>query len=239
MKKAIIVGASSGIGNELSKILSERGVTVGLVARRIEALEALRDQLPNEALVKQIDVAKPELAMSTLSELISEMGRVDLIVLSSGIGEVNKELDWSLENECVNTNVVGFTAIANVAIKHFLEQRSGHFVGISSIAAIRGGKHAPAYNASKSFQSNYMQGLRQKVTASAYPITITDIKPGFVDTKMAKGDGLFWVAPVDKAAEQIVQAIDKKKSYAYVSRRWRLIAWVLKILPEAIYNRLG
>lgn len=238
MKKAIIIGASSGIGKGLAKALSERGLTLGLAARRRHALEALRDELPNESVVKEIDIAKPELAMVALSELIDVMGGVDLIVLSSGIGEANAPLDWDLENDCVATNVIGFTAIANVAIKHFLEQKSGHLVGISSIAALRGSKHAPAYNASKAFQSIYMQGLRQKVTVPGCSITVTDIKPGFVDTKMAKSDDLFWVAPVDKAAEQIIRAIDKKKSYAYITKRWRLIAWVLKAVPEVIYKRL-
>ncbi|VAX03851.1 3-oxoacyl-[acyl-carrier protein] reductase paralog [hydrothermal vent metagenome] len=238
MKKAIIIGASSGIGKELSRVLSDRGVTVGIAARRLQVLEELRDELPNAAVVKEIDVTKPESAMSALSELINEMGGVDLVVFSSGIGDINKQLSWQLESECIATNVIGFTAIANVAIKHFLDEKSGHFVGISSVAALRGGKEAPAYNASKAFVSNYMEGLRQKITESKYPITITDIKPGFVDTKMAKGEGLFWVASADKAAEQIYQAIMKKKSYTYVTKRWRLVGWLLKALPETIYNRL-
>lgn len=238
MKKAIIIGASSGIGKELSRVLSDRGVTVGIAARRLQMLEELRDELPNGAIVKVIDVTKPDSAMSALSELISEMGGVDLVVFSSGTGDINKQLNWQLENECIATNVIGFTAIANVAIKHFLDKKSGHFVGISSVAALRGGKEAPAYNASKAFLSNYMEGLRQKITESKYSITITDIKPGFVDTKMAKGEGLFWVATTDKAVGQIYQAIMKKKSYAYVTKRWRLVGWLLKALPETIYNRL-
>ncbi len=148
--------------------------------------------------------------MSAFSELIAEMGGVDLVVFSSGTGDLNKQLDWSLESESITTNVIGFTAIVNVAIKYFLKQKSGHFVGISSLAALRGGKHSPAYNASKAYISNYLEGLRQKISKFSYPITITDIKPGFVDTRMAKGDGLFWVAPAKKAAQQIYQAIVKK-----------------------------
>jgi short-subunit dehydrogenase len=238
MKKAIIIGASSGIGRELAKILTKNGFALGLAARRLQLLNELRSELPNGAAVKMINVAEPIQAMNALSELIEEIRGVDLIVFASGTGDINKELDWKLENKCIATNVLGFTAIANVAIKYFLAKKSGHFVGISSIAALRGGKEAPAYNASKAFISNYLEGVRQKIAKTKYPITITEIMPGFVDTQMAKGEGLFWVASAEKAATQIYQAIINRKTHAYVTKRWRLVAWLLKALPETVYKRL-
>jgi len=70
------------------------------------------------------------------------------------------------------------------------------------------------------------------------PITVTDIKPGFVNTAMAKGDGIFWAAPADKAALQIYNAIERKRAHAYITHRWRLIAWILKVMPNCIYERL-
>jgi len=91
------------------------------------------------------------------------MGGVDLVVISAGTGHLNDGLDWDLENEAIKTNVTGFAVMANVAMKHFVKRGSGHLVGISSIAALRGGRQAPAYNASKAFESNYLEGLRQKV----------------------------------------------------------------------------
>jgi short-subunit dehydrogenase len=238
MKKAIVVGASSGIGRVLSKILSMNQYSVGIMARRIQLLEELRNEMDTAVFVQEIDVSEPESAMETLARFIEEMGGVELIVISAGTGHLNEELNWHLENDTLNTNVTGFAAIANVAIKHFIKKGSGHLVGISSLAALRGGRSAPAYNASKAFESNYMEGLRQKVKKLALPITVTDIKPGFVNTAMAKGDGIFWAAPADKAAAQIYRAIAKKKSSMYVTRRWRLIAWLLKLMPGFIYERL-
>jgi len=237
MKKAIVVGASSGIGEELSRILSESGYVLGLAARRLELLNKLCNELPNKSFVKQIDLSNPDAAMCNLTELIDELGGVDLVVIMSGTGEVNPELQWSIESICIATNVVGFAAIANVAINYFLKNKSGHLVGISSIAAVRGARYAPAYNASKSFVSSYLEGLRQKVTNTRYPITVTDIMPGYIDTDMAKGQKLFWMASVKKAAAQIYRAIKNKKQHVYVTKRWRLIAWLLKILPARIYNR--
>lgn len=238
MKKAIIIGASSGIGRELAKILSRNKYVVGVMARRVQLLDELGKEVEGTLFVQRIDVADIESAIETLAKFIKEMGGADLIVISAGTGEINDELGWPLENEAIKTNVSGFAALVNVAMHHFMEKGTGHLVGISSIAALRGGRESPAYNASKAFESNYLEGLRQKVRKSGLPITITDIKPGFVNTAMAKGEGIFWAAEPEKAAEQIYHVIKRRKSTAYVTRRWVLIAWLIRLLPGFIYERL-
>jgi short-subunit dehydrogenase len=185
-----------------------------------------------------MDVSHPQEAISRFSELIEEMGGVDLVVISAGTGFLNPDLDWDKECETIAVNVTGFAAIANVAMHHFLQKGAGQLVNVSSLAAIRGNGSAPAYNASKAFESNYLDGLRQKIARLRLPVTITDIQPGFVDTEMAKGEGLFWVAPPEKAARQIYQAIRAKKKHAYITKRWRLVAWFFKLIPDSIYERL-
>lgn len=237
-KKAIIIGATSGIGKELAKVLAKNNYTVGLAGRRTHLLDELKEELPINSFVKYIDVAKPDEAMNQLNELIIEMEGVDLTVLSSGVGSINHDLHWSKEKETIDVNVSGFAAMANVVMHHFLSKGSGHLVGISSIAALRGDGSSPAYNASKAFISNYMQGLRKKISKLGMPIVITDIQPGFVDTALARGDGLFWVASPQKAAQQIYYAIKSKKNHAYITKRWRLIGWLMKVMPEFIYNKM-
>ena len=238
MKKAIIIGASSGIGRELAKILSSNEYVVGAMARRVQLLNELRNEVEGSLLVRKIDVTDVEPAMENLAQFIEEMGGVDLVVISAGTGDINNRLDWPLENQTIKTNVTGFAALANVAMRHFMGKGFGHLVGISSIAALRGGRESPAYNASKAFESNYLEGLRQKVRKSGLPITITDIRPGFVKTAMAKGDGIFWAAEPEKAARQIYHAIKRRKSVAYVTQRWAPVAWLMKLLPGFIYERL-
>lgn len=238
MKKAIIVGASSGIGRDLAKILAGKGYAVGLIARREALLRNIQGELPSKAYIKAIDICNRDDTQKGLTGLITEMGGVDLVIISTGIGFINPELDLDKELETVATNVQGFVTVANVAFRHFIRQGAGHLVGISSIAAIRGGAEAPAYNASKAFISNYLQGLRQKAVKSKLTITVTDIQPGFVDTDMAKGKGIFWMAPVQKAAAQIYRAIERKSPHAFVTRRWRLVAWMLKIMPDFLYHRI-
>jgi short-subunit dehydrogenase len=238
MKRAIVIGASSGIGKELAIVLSQNGLAVGLMARRIDLLQELTSNLPNRAFSRQADIADHRPAMAILENLIEEMGGVDLVVISSGAGFINPDLDWANEKETVDVNVIGFAAMANVAFRHFVKAGSGHLVGISSIAAIRGSGGAPAYAASKAFMSNYLEGLRISALRAGLPIAVTDIQPGFVDTALAQGPRLFWVASPQKAARQIYDAIQRKARHAYVTRRWSVIGWMLKVLPYFIYSKL-
>ena len=232
--KAIVVGASSGIGRELAKILAREGYQVGLVARREELLCSLQQEIKQRTFIKQVDVSNPSVAMKQVEMLIREMGGADLVVLSSGTGFINPEMDWEKDKQTIEVNVLGFCAMANVFMKYFLSQGKGHLVGISSIAGIRGGG---VYSASKAFVSNYLEGLRHRVYKENKQIVVTDIQPGYIDTVMAKGDKLFWVEPLEKASEIIYKAICKKKNHAYVSSRWRIIAWILKVMPNCIYDR--
>jgi short-subunit dehydrogenase len=236
--KAIVIGATSGIGRELAKQLAEAGYSVGITGRRTELLQTLATELPTKAVIRTMDVAKPEVAMSILEEMIAAMGAVDLIVINAGVGIVNPELDWSTEKQIIDVNVTGFVAMANIAMRYFIQQKRGHLVGISSIAALRGSRHAPAYNASKAFISSYMAGMRNKAAQLGLSIPVTDIQPGFVDTPMIAGNQTFWMASVEKAVSQIIDAIRKKRRQAYITKRWRLVAWVFQAVPGVIYDRL-
>ena len=232
-KKAIVIGASSGIGRALAKELGRHGYILGLASRRIELLRQLQKEISVPTYIKRIDVSQAEEAMALLQELIEEMKGLDLIVLNAGINTRNVNLEWSKEIETINVNISGFVACACVAVHHFLMQNSGHIVGISSIAALRGSSTSSVYSASKAFVSNYLQGLRYRLKENN--IYVTDIRPGLVDTAMIRGQpGLFWVATPEKAAAQIFKAIRKRKKVAYVTRRWQLIAWLARLIPDWI-----
>ena len=237
MQKTIIIGATSGIGRVLAQILADTNYKVGITGRRKDKLKTLRDTNPEKFVVSAYDCTKESNA-DKLTAPTNELGGLDLLILSSGRGDLNETLDFEIENSTNQLNVIAFTEIASWAFNYFKKQAKGHLVVISSIAGIRGSHLAPAYNASKAYQINYLEGLRQKATKSGLTITITDIRPGFVDTDMAKGEDQFWVATKEKAAKQIYQFIRRKKDIGYVTKRWRLIALVLKILPNWIYKRM-
>lgn len=239
LKRAIVIGASSGIGRALALRLAREGYAVGLAARRLPLLLELQAQIGPRALVRQLDVSDTARAMAQLEELIGELGGADLIVVNAGLGRPNPDLAWEPEDETLAVNVRGFAAMANVAYRYFVRRGAGHLVSTSSIAALRGGGRAPAYHASKAFVSTYMDGLRHKLARLGSPVVITDLQPGFVRTAMAQGAHVFWVASPEQAAEQIWQAIRRRQKRAIITRRWRLIAWLMRLLPDRVYHRLG
>lgn len=151
-KTAIIIGASSGIGAALADALARNGYRLGLVARRIERLERIKDKLDTDILVQEMDISSGKPVQKHFESFIEKMGHVDLVVISAGIGHINHDLDLTLEQDTIDTNATGFITIANTAFQYFSAQKKGgHIVGISSIAALRGNASAPAYNASKAF----------------------------------------------------------------------------------------
>jgi short-subunit dehydrogenase len=237
-KKIIIIGATSGIGKEIASIYVNRGEILGITGRRENLLKEIQAMAPRQIYISAFDVRANE-NISLVESLISAMGGLDLIIYNAGFGDISKTLDWALDKETYETNVKGFIEIVNYAFNYFVKQGHGQVAATSSIASLRGNSWAPAYSASKAFESVYMEGLHMKSMKMKANVAITDIQPGFVNTKMAKGNGQFWVAPVDKAARQIVEAIDKKKWRAYITRRWWLIAQLMKWAPAWIYHKVG
>ena len=234
-KKAIIIGASSGIGKGISLGLLEKGYKIGISARRKERLDEIKKLNPEMVIVKEYD-SSTEKNDKLINLLIEKLNGVDLIIYCSGIGIINKELDYSIEKKVNNLNVLGFTQVVTHAFNYFLKKGEGHIVNISSVASEIGNGISPSYNASKAYQANYLQGLRCKAFRMKMPIFLTDVRPGFVDTDILMGnkDKLFWVAPLDKACKQIIIAIERKRKIIYITKRWKIISLLIKILPERI-----
>lgn len=238
MKNAIVFGATSGIGKSLTEILVQEGYQVAITGRRFALLEALKNKFPNQILIKQNDIQDVKEVEKIFHEIVTEFETIDLVIQSSGVGFINPKLEWNEEEQSINTNVLGVTKLYTLTYNLFKKQQFGHLVGISSIASLRGNRAAPVYFASKAYQKAYLESLYIKTKSiQSKKVFITDIRPGFVDTAMALGDGIFWLVPLEKAVKQIHTAIKKKKRVAYISKRWRLIAWVLKIAPAWLLKK--
>lgn len=237
MKKAVVVGATSGIGRALARALSAKGYVVGVTGRRSHLLDDLVTELPSAAESAVMDVTRLDEARSSFDALAERMGGVDLVVLSAGVGHIDEAESWEHVRETVQTNAIGFAALADAAYRHFEAQGRGHLVGITSVAAVRESGGAPAYHASKAFAARYLAGLRHRASKTALSLSVTDVRPGFVDTAMAKGEGLFWVASPEQAASQIMEAIEDARNTVYVTRRWRLVATLLALIPGWLYRR--
>ena len=233
-KNAIVFGATSGIGRELAKLLVKDGYMVLITGRRLEMLNSLKEENPDQYRIRQHDITHFKDTEKLFQEIPSFFDHIDLIVHNSGIGENNFNLEWQKDLPTLETNVIGATMIYQVSYNYFRKQGFGHLVSITSIASLIGNRHIPAYHASKAYQSNYMESLWMKAKRTKKAkITVTNILPGYVDTDIIDGPA-FWMAPLDKAVKQIYTAIKKKKRKAYITKRWRLVAFMMKIVPPQV-----
>lgn len=238
MKQAVVIGATSGIGRSLALKLVAAGWRVGVVGRREALLRELKERYPTAFSYAAVDIAQPAACLNALSDLVKRMGGMHLCVVCAGTGELNPSLDFTLEEPSILTNVRGWTAVVDWAYNYFEGRGGGDLAVVTSIGGLRGSASAPAYNASKAYQINYVEGLCQRSVQSASNVRIMEIRPGLVDTAMAKGSGLFWVMPVDRVANQALNALLKGRRLTVVTRRWLIVGWILRILPQFLYLRL-
>ena len=234
----VIVGASSGIGRELALLYgADPGNRLGLLARRKTELEKIAHQSKAAAEIMQFDLEQPDCGRQ-FKDFINRFARIDLIIYCAGYGEINPQLDWGLCRKTLTVNVLSFTEIINTAYLYFKNQGNGRIAAIASIGGLRGAENDSGYSASKSYMIKYLEGMSRKSRKDGSGISISTILPGFVDTAMAKGEGIFWMTSPQVAARQITAGLERKRRNIYVTRRWRLIAWLLWIMPDWIYERI-
>jgi short-subunit dehydrogenase len=238
MQKVIIIGATSGIGRALALRYLKAGHLVGITGRRTHLLDEIKHKYPHQTFTSSFDVTGNENILH-LQQLIDQLQGMDLFIYNSGYGEASKDLNWEMDKKTTLINVNGFAETTNYAFNYFVKQGHGQIAAISSISAYRGNSWAPAYSASKAYMSNYMEALSIKAYRMKLPIHITDIQPGFVLTDMAKGNKLFWMAPLEKATTQMIDAIEKRKRRVKITKRWAIVAWLFKWLPYFLYKKLG
>lgn len=231
MKRAIIIGATSGIGQEVAKILLSQGWQIGIAGRRQSALEAFQSTAPDQIEIEALDVTQED-AAERLQRLIAKRGGMDLFLLSSGIGFQNIGLDMEIELNTARTNVVGFTRMVDAAFHYFRENGGGHLAVISSIAGTKGLGVAPAYSATKRFQNTYIDALEQLAHLQKLKIYFTDIRPGFVSTDLLN-DGKHYplLMQADVVGKKIVRALNRKQRIAVIDWRYRILVFFWKMIP--------
>ena len=232
-KRAIVIGASSGIGREVAKLLIQEGWTLGVAARRVEMLQDI-----GNVEVEQIDVTTED-APARLRSLIEKSGGMDLFFYASGIGKQNRELQQDIEMATMQTNALGFTRMIGEAYRYFAEQGAGHIAAITSIAGTKGLGPAPAYSATKAMQNVYLQALEQQANARGLRIRFTDIRPGFVDTALLSGDFHYpMMLKPQKVACEIIRAINARKHIRVIDWKYRLLTAVWRTIPIFLWRRI-
>lgn len=239
MKRAIVIGASSGIGREVSRLLLADGWTVGVAARREDRLLELKASSPDNVEVMRIDVTAAD-AGERLLELVKRLGGVSLFVYCSGVGWQNAGLEPAPELATVDVNVKGFTAMVGTMFNYMAANLGGDIAVISSVAGTKGLGVAPSYSASKVYQNTYIQALEQLSNMRRLHIRFTDIRPGFVDTDLLSGGGHYLML-MDKTvvARHIVRAIYAHRHVCVIDWRYRVLVALWRAMPSWLWRKLN
>lgn len=238
-KRAVIMGATSGIGYEVARLLLSEGWKLGLTGRREENLRKLQSEFPGQVCIKAIDV-KDEDAGNALFSLIDELGGMDMYFHSSGIGYQNANLDADIELNTLETNGTGFTRMVGAAFRYFRDKGKGHIAVISSIAGTKGLGIAPAYSATKRFQNTYIDALEQLASMKKLDIRFTDIRPGFVATNLLNdGKKYPMLMKTDYTARLIVKALNSKKRIAVIDWKYRILVFFWRLIPRCVWKRMS
>ena len=238
MKRAIVMGASSGIGHEVARLLIMQGWTVGVAARRKEKLEDLKDCAPERVFTAQIDVTN-EKADEALSQLADQIGGLDLYFHAAGIGWKNPTLEPEKEMKTMQTNGLGFVRMVSEAYRYLAKHGGGHIVCITSVAGTKGIGAIPAYSATKAMQNTYLQALEQLAANNHLNIRFTDIRPGFVDTPLLPDSSHFpMLMKTEDVANSIMKAIERKRHVCIIDGRWCVFTAMCRPIPNWIWRRM-
>lgn len=239
MKKAIIIGASSGLGHEVAKILLNDGWRIGIAARRFDLLQQLKLLAPEQVEVLAIDVNASDAPLQ-LRKLIAMVGGVDLFFMSSGVGKRNIALEEDIELSTVETNALGFVRMVDEAFRYMAENGGGHIAAISSIAGTKGLGAAPAYSATKAFQNTYLQSLEQLAAMRNLDIRFTDIRPGFVATPLLGNDAHYpLLMKPEFVARCAVKAVYSHRHKVVIDWRWSIVTLLWHMIPDFIWRKMN
>ena len=239
MKKIVIAGASSGLGNAIARVYASRGWRVGATARRSGPLDNLAAEFPGLIETAEIDITRTD-APFRLKDLITRLGGMDIYLHAAGTGKQNPTLNTDIERTTLMTNCVGFAAMTDTAFNYFRDHPEvhGQLVAITSVDGTKGLGMAASYSASKRFGSTYLTALEQLAHLEGIKLSITDIRPGFIATELLNPDNRYpMLMTTEHAVPLIIKAIDRRRRIAIIDSRWHWLVTVWKMIPRCMWVR--
>lgn len=244
-KTVFLTGASSGIGEALAVAISKKGAILGLVARREELLRELAakcNAAGGTARIFPCDVVDSDALHAAAEKFRDEFGHIDLMIANAGIGgndDATRSYEPLAVKRVIDINLLGAVNAIHAVVPHMLERRSGHIVGISSLAGFRGLPKSAAYSASKAGMTAFFESVR--LDTAKYGIAVTIIQPGFIRTPLtaSRANTMPFLMELDHAIPHFIKAIEKKKRFAAFPWQLATIVRVARFMPAWIYDRFA
>jgi short-subunit dehydrogenase len=240
--RAVITGASSGIGEALARHYAGPQSTLGLIARRKDALEALAAALPGRSAVYPLDVGDEQALARAAEDFVARFGVPDLVIANAGVGVGTRGDalgDLGKLRRLLDVNVVGLAATLAAFAPAMRAAGRGTLCGISSVSGFRGLAGAGGYCASKAAANTWLESLRVELRGTG--VSVVTVCPGYVDTPLTKVNRyrMPFLLPADEAARRIARAIDAKRRLAVVPWQMALVSYPLRAMPEWLFDRLA
>ncbi len=224
--RVVIIGGTSGLGRALAGVFISRKWEAAVTGTRDDTIRTFGAQYPDSA-VRKLDLTDTEKSRKDFLELAEGTGGTDAVVVCAGHFDWDRETDWEIEKKAIEINALGCAGLLNAAFGYFLKKGSGRLAGVSSIGAVRGNGACPAYNASKAFITNYLEGLRQAAALSGGDISVTTVMPAYIAGKE------------EAAARDIFEAVLNKRRVIYTPARWRFLAALYRNLPDLLHEKMA
>ena len=243
--RVFITGASSGIGSALARHYARQGAALGLVARRADRLAELAVELKAagaaSVLAYPLDVTDAEAMQAAGDDFMAHGGPPDIVVANAGVSSgtlTEHREDLAAIRRILDINVYGLATTFGPFVPAMRRHGTGRLVGIASVAGIRGLPGAEAYSASKAAAITYLESLRVELRSSG--VRVVTIAPGYIDTPMTEHNPypMPFMLPVDEAARRFGRAIERGVSYTVIPWQMGIVAKVLRLLPNWLYDRL-
>jgi len=243
-RKVLVLGATAGLAIPICRLLAEQGAQLFLVARNAEKLAVVAADLKTRG-AAFVDTAVADLDdtaghTALLAQALNSLGSFDVALVAHGVLWNSAELDASfpMSNALLQTNLISPISLCMILSDYFVSRHAGVLAVFSSVAGERGRKANMIYGASKAGLTAYLDGLRQKIDREG--VTVLTIKPGPVKTPMtADIKGYEKFAEPEKVAQEIVNAIDKKKDVLYTPGIWLVIMFIVRHIPERIFKKMN
>lgn len=244
-RKVFITGASSGIGRALALFYAARGARLGLLARRAEALQTLAGELAvagaGAVFTYPLDVTDAPELQAAGADFMARCGVPDIVIANAGVS-VGTLTEGGEDLEAIrrvfDVNVFGMAATFAPFAHAMRGAGGGRLVGIASVAGIRGLPGAEAYSASKAAAIAYLESLRLEMRDAG--VKVVTICPGYIETPMTAVNPyrMPFLLPAPEAARRFARVIERGASYAVVPWQMGIVAKLLRVLPNALYDRL-
>ena len=240
-QRVIITGASSGIGAALAHYYARRGAVLGLIARRKTELEQLAAQLSAPVKIYPADVRDTAALQAAAADFMARHGCPDVVIANAGVstGTLTEfAQDIAAFQEVLDINVLGMVRTFQPFVAAMRSAGRGVLVGIASVAGYRGLPGAAAYSASKTAAISYLESLRVELKASG--VKVVTICPGYIETPMTAQNPypMPFILSAETAAQRIAGIIASGKTYAVIPWQMAIVARVLRVLPNWLYDRL-